>query len=99
MSDAVCPHRAHIPRSWTVAVAWVTTRSADTGANRFQGRYRDPFGRKQAAGTFSTRRAALKAALQAEGTVENGTWVDPRAGRITFREYAEETGFLPVTSS
>jgi len=55
-------------------VAWVTTRSADTGANRFQGRYRDPFGRKQAAGTFSTRRAALKAALQAEGTVENGTW-------------------------
>jgi integrase len=71
-------------------VAWVTTRSADTGANRFQGRYRDPFGRKQAAGTFSTRRAALKAALQAEGTVENGTWVDPRAGRLTFREYAEE---------
>src|SRR6185437_10256274 len=22
--------------------------------------------------------------------VENGTWVDPRAGRLTFREYAEE---------
>jgi integrase len=75
-------------------MAWVTGRSADDGSTRFQGRYRDPFGRKQSAGTFSTRRAALRAALKAEGTVEDGSWIDPRAGRITFKEYAEDV-WLP----
>lgn len=75
-------------------MAWVTARRGDDGSTRYQGRYRDPFGRKQAIGTFSTRRDAMKAALKAEGTVESGTWVDPRAGRITFKEYAQDV-WLP----
>lgn len=70
-------------------MAWVTVRRADDGSTRFQGRYRDPFDRKQTVGTFRTRRAALKAAMAAEATVEGGSWIDPRAGRITFQEYAE----------
>ncbi len=75
-------------------MARVTTRRADDGSTRFQGRYRDPFGQRQTAGMFSTRRAAMKAATKVEGTVEDGTWIDPRAGRITFKEYAEDV-WLP----
>jgi integrase len=75
-------------------MAWVTTRRADDGTTRFQGRYRDPFGRKRTVGTYSSKRAAIKAASKAEGTVEDGTWIDPEAGRITFGEYAEHV-WLP----
>lgn len=75
-------------------MAWVTTRRADNGTTRFQGRYRDPFDRKRTVGTYSSKRAAAKAASKAEGTVEDGTWIDPEAGRITFGEYAEHV-WLP----
>lgn len=75
-------------------MAWVTKRVAEGGPTRYQGRYRDPFGRKRTVGTFDSRRAALKAAGKAESAVEDGTWLDPAAGRITFADYAERV-WLP----
>lgn len=84
----VCPHCAHI-RGQGVAMAWVTVRRADDGKKRYQGRYRDGSGAKRTAGTFSTEKAAMQAAVRAELALAEGTWIDPRAGRLTFREYAE----------
>ncbi|GIG41217.1 tyrosine-type recombinase/integrase [Cellulomonas phragmiteti] len=75
-------------------MAWVTKRRSADGSVRHQGRYRDPFGEKRTAGTFSTSREALKAAMKAEGKIADGTWIDPRGGAITFREYAEDV-WLP----
>lgn len=75
-------------------MAWVTVRRADDGSKRYQGRYRDPFGAKRTIGTFDTQSAALRAAVRAENSVIDGTWIDPRAGRITFQEYAENV-WLP----
>lgn len=75
-------------------MAWVTKRRSTSGSIRYQGRYRDPHGEKRTAGTFSTSREALKAAMKAEGKVADGTWIDPRSGTITFREYAEDV-WLP----
>jgi hypothetical protein len=43
----------------------------------------------RSAGTFSSRRDAERAARRAEGKVEDGSWIDPTAGRITFRDYVE----------
>ncbi|NUU15807.1 tyrosine-type recombinase/integrase [Cellulomonas humilata] len=76
-------------------MAWVTERLADDGSTRYQGRYRDPFGLKQTVGTFTTERTALRAATKAEGSVADGSWIDPRAGRITFAEYAMDV-WLPA---
>ena len=75
-------------------MAWVTKRKGTDGVVRFQGRYRDPFGVKRTAGTYPSRREALKAANKVEGKVLDGTWIDPSAGRITFKEYAEDV-WLP----
>lgn len=75
-------------------MAWVTKRRGSDGALHYQGRYRDPFGAKRTVGTFPSHRAALKAANRAEGTVLDGTWLDPRAGTVTFQQYAEEV-WLP----
>lgn len=93
MVGYVCPHCAHI---WdtVVAMAWVTVRRADDGRKRYQGRYRDGSGAKRTAGTFSTEKAAMQAAVRAELALAEGTWIDPRAGRLTFREYAENV-WLP----
>ena len=66
-------------------MAWVTKRRASDGALHYQGRYRDPFGAKRTVGTFPSHRQALKAANRAEGTVLDGTWLDPNAGTVTFQ--------------
>ena len=95
------PTSAHILPTWTSprqtevpTVAWVTKRNGSDGVVRFQGRYRDPFGVKRTAGTYPSRSQALKAANKVEGKVIDGTWIDPAAGRITFKEYAEDV-WLP----
>lgn len=75
-------------------MAWITRRRGADDVLRFQGRYRDPYGKKRTVGTYTSRREALKAANRAEGKVQDGTWIDPSAGRITFREYAEDV-WLP----
>lgn len=57
--------------------------------------YRDPSGRQRSAGTFTSGRAAIRAARRAESSIETGTWISAAAGRTTFREYVETT--WPVT--
>ena len=52
--------------------------------------YRDPSGRQRSAGTFPSRREAERAARQAEGAMDAGTWIDRTAGRITFADYVEK---------
>jgi len=89
----VCPHCAHTPTG-VVDVAWVTVRRAEDGKKRYQGRYRDASGAKRTVGTFGTDKAAMQAAVRAEIALAEGTWIDPRAGRITFKEYAEKV-WLP----
>src|SRR5699024_238807 len=39
-------------------------------------------------------KAAMQAAVRAEIALTEGTWIDPRAGRITFKEYAQDV-WLP----
>jgi integrase len=70
-------------------VAWVYAKTNQGGVTRFQAMYRDPAGRKRSAGTFSTEKAALRAAVKAQGKVEDGTWFDRSAGRISFADYVE----------
>src|SRR5665647_1288400 len=56
--------------------------------------YRDPFGRTRSAGTFGRERDAARASQRQDDEAVHGTWIDPTAGRITFREYAEDV-WLP----
>jgi hypothetical protein len=46
---------------------------------------------ERSAGTFASRREAVKAGRRIDGRVEDGTWIDPAAGRITFRDYVEQS--------
>jgi integrase len=69
---------------------WVTKRRGLTGI-RFIALYRDPSGRKRSAGTFGTEREARHAARRAESAVEGGSWFDRTSGKVTFRDYVEQT--------
>jgi integrase len=69
-------------------LAWVDER-AGVRATRFTGLYRDPDGKKRSAGTFSSRREALRAANREEQKVLAGSWHDASLGAITFQDYVE----------
>ena len=56
---------------------------------RWQARYRDETGRQHAK-MFDRKVEALRWEIEALGQLSQGTWIDPRAGRTTFREYADE---------
>jgi site-specific recombinase XerD len=56
--------------------------------------YRDPEGRQRSAGTYSSRRAAERAANREEAKVREGAWHDHSRGQVTFAEYVE-TVWLP----
>src|SRR5450756_3234800 len=71
----------------------VRVRQRAKGA-MFTAMYRDPSGHQRSAGTFTSERAALRAARRAESKVETGGWIDQASGRITFREYVEQV-WLP----
>jgi integrase len=71
-------------------MAWVRKRVTRDGVPRYLAGYRDPTGRHRSAGVFPTHRDALRAATQAEVKVGEGAWLDPRAGRIIFRNYVEQ---------
>jgi hypothetical protein len=71
-------------------MAWVHKRVTRDGVSRYLAGYRDPTGVHRSAGVFTTHRDALRAATQAEVKVGEGAWLDPRAGRITFRHYVEQ---------
>lgn len=65
-------------------------RVARDGSTRYAAIYRDPVGRALSAGTFASRRDAERAGRRAEAKVEDGSWLDRKAGRITFRDYVEQ---------
>ena len=75
-------------------MAWIKTRVTDDGDNRFVACYRDPEGRQRSAGTYSSRRAAERAANREEAKVRDGAWHDHSRGQVTFAEYVE-TVWLP----
>jgi integrase len=71
-------------------MSWVQKRVGADGTIRYTATYRDPAGRGRSAGTFPSRREAERAGRRAESKVEDGSWLDRRAGRITFRDYVEQ---------
>ena len=75
-------------------MAWARRYVAGDGSETFRAYYRDPDGRTRSAGTFSSTRAAMRAANREQAKVGDGTWLDPVLGRITFRDYVE-TVWLP----
>lgn len=75
-------------------MAWVKERITDDGDKRFAACYRDPEGRQRSAGTFSSRRAAERAANREEAKVREGAWHDHSRGQVRFAEYVE-TVWLP----
>ena len=75
-------------------MAWVAERSGARGT-AYTGIYRDPDGNKRSAGTYTSRREALRAANREEQKVLSGTWHDGSLGQITFREYVERE-WLPA---
>src|SRR5829696_5447158 len=70
-------------------MAWVSERSGARGT-RYAGIYRDPDGNKRSAGTYSSRREAMRAANREEQKVLSGSWRDGSLGQITFRDYVEQ---------
>jgi integrase len=72
-------------------MAWVVSRQGHDGGLRFQVRFRDATGTTRTVGTYASRREALKAGRRVDNRVEDGTWINPAAGRVTFRDYLEET--------
>ena len=72
-------------------MAWSRERVDSQGRRRHTGYYRDPAGKTRSAGTFTSARAAVRAAQRVEAKVEEGAWFDRQAGRVTFRRYVEET--------
>ena len=77
---------------WGVLVAWVVERHGVKGAS-FKGCFRGPEGEQRSAGSFGSRREALRAANREEQKVLAGAWHDARLGRITFRDYVEDEWF------
>lgn len=71
-------------------MSWVQRRVGEDGAVRYTATYRDPAGRGRSAGTFTSRREAERAGRRAESKVEDGSWLDRNAGRISFRDYVEQ---------
>lgn len=71
-------------------MGWVQRRVGESGAVRYTATYRDPSGRGRSAGTFTSRREAERAGRRAESKVEDGSWLDRTAGRITFYDYVEQ---------
>lgn len=71
-------------------MSWVQRRVHADGSIRYTATYRDPAGRGRSAGTFTSRREAERAGRRAESKVEDGSWLDRKAGRITFQDYVEQ---------
>lgn len=56
-------------------------------SGRYRGMYRLPNGEKRSAGTFTHKRAAKDAAVEAEGKVKRPGWRDPRIGLTTWGQW------------
>ncbi|MGH8888302.1 MAG: tyrosine-type recombinase/integrase, partial [Acidothermaceae bacterium] len=68
-------------------------RMGADGKARYTALYHDERGRQRSAGSFGTRRDADRAWQAAEATLAAGRPGNPRAGRMTFRSYVEDTWF------
>ncbi len=75
-------------------MTWIRIRTTDDGDTRYVACYRDPEGRQRSAGTFSSRRAAQRAAHREEAKVRDGAWHDHSRGQVAFAVYVE-TVWLP----
>jgi integrase len=71
-------------------MGWLETRVGRDGKPRYTAKYRDRRGCKQTVGTFAKEREANAAWQKAEAREALGQAADPRRGRMTFRQYAEE---------
>ena len=69
-------------------------RRENKGTPSFTGVYEGPDGNRRSAGTFPSRRAALRAAQREEQAVREGRWWDRSLGDITFEAYVESS-WLP----
>ena len=58
-------------------------------ARRTPACYRDPDERERSAGSFGSRREALRAANREEQRVLAGSWHDAKRGEVTFRAFVE----------
>lgn len=67
-------------------MASIKKRSTDAGV-RYDVRYRDPDG-KQRMRTFARKVDADRFAATVEADKLRGTYIDPNAGKVTFKEYA-----------
>ena len=69
-------------------MAYAMERTGVRGT-KYTAMYRDPDGRQRSAGTYPTRREALRVANREEQRVLGGSWHDLALGDITFRAYVE----------
>lgn len=69
-------------------MASVVTRTTADGTKRYDVRYRDPAGKVRNR-TFRRRKDADRFAATTAADIARGQWVDPNAGRLLFRDYAE----------
>jgi integrase len=74
-------------------MAFARQRTFKSGV-RWTGVYVDPDGRKRAAGSFATKREALRAAHRQEQSVLRGQWHDGTLGAVSFQEFVE-SDWLP----
>jgi hypothetical protein len=75
-------------------VAWLKARTKQDGAVQYTGMYRDIKNRERSAGTFASKREALRAAQRMEREVDAGRIADPTRGRQTLTRYVG-TVWLP----
>ena len=94
---------AHIEDRWFNAVTGpdgkpTRERTARYGKGfRWRARYLDPDGRERNR-SFDRKVDATAFMNATAAKVDNGTWTDPAAGKITLRKYAEQT-YLPALTS
>jgi integrase len=78
---------ASLSSSRQQTVAYILTRTTSRGDRRYDVRMRTPA--RVVTKTFRTRRDAERYIATSNADQIRGAWVDPRAGRISLREYAE----------
>ena len=82
VGDPTCEHRGRVP-------------SASHGkGKRWQARYDGPDGRERTS-LFTTRVEAERHLTKQEHDKHSGSWLDPRAGRVTVERFALEV-WLPA---
>jgi integrase len=80
---------AEVTDRWYKTVDGKQMPSAVHGkGKRWQARWRDASGRQRKQ-NFDRRADATRALVATKADLQRGAWVDPRAGRTTFGEYAE----------